>query len=121
MQVLQFRRMPQAAAEAPARTGQRLKREYDRSLRVWAHYAFPLPGEVRDSLSSGTMLSLSGTSLASVFLHTKEIVQSVRLGGSPCAVREAERVLRVYGKIATLPCRGCSNSLLTVKTLQIQM
>jgi hypothetical protein len=25
---------------------QQLKREYDRSLRVWAHYAFPLPGDV---------------------------------------------------------------------------
>jgi hypothetical protein len=24
----------------------RLKREYDRSLRVWAHYAFPLPGDL---------------------------------------------------------------------------
>jgi hypothetical protein len=28
---------------------QQLKREYDRSLRVWAHYAFPLPHEVLQS------------------------------------------------------------------------
>ena len=68
-----------------------------------------------DSFSSSTMLSLSGTSLPSAFLRTKEIVQSVRLGGAPCAVREAEKVLRVYGKIATLPRRGCSNSRVTVK------
>ena len=34
---------------------QRLKQEYERTLRVWAYYAFPVPGDVSnfpdDSLS----------------------------------------------------------------------
>jgi hypothetical protein len=54
-----------------------------------------------DSLSSSTMLSLSGTSLPSASLHTKEIVQSVgpgvarvRIRLTPCTVREAEEALR---------------------------
>ena len=28
---------------------QRLRQEYERSLRIWAHYAFPLPHDVLES------------------------------------------------------------------------